>query len=149
MRVPMIARWPGKIPAGSECHEVAATFDLLPTFAGLSGGTLPAHRIDGQDIWPLLCGKSRQSPHETFYYFRGGGKLQAVRHGNWKLHLPRKSGRGRNQQASATELYDLAKDVSEENNVADQHPEIAADILARASAFEKQLQDEARPQGSL
>jgi arylsulfatase A-like enzyme len=88
VRVPFIARWPGKIPAGVECREVAANIDLLPTLAKLIGAELPGKRIDGKDLWPLLSGEpGAKSPHEAFYYY-AGDQLQAVRSGDWKLHLP-------------------------------------------------------------
>ena len=88
MRVPMIARWPGRIPAGGTCNELSSTMDFLPTFATLSGGLLSANKIDGHDITPLLTGtKGAASPYEVFYYYRRR-QLQAVRWGDWKWHLP-------------------------------------------------------------
>ncbi len=88
VRVPGLMRWPGKIPAGQECHEVAATIDLLPTIAGLLGASLSANRIDGQDIWPLMSGREgAKTPHESYLYYNGG-ELHALRAGNWKLHFP-------------------------------------------------------------
>ena len=88
MRVPMIARWPGRIPAGGTCNELSSTMDFLPTFAALSGGLLSANKIDGHDITPLLTGtKGAASPYEVFYYYRRR-QLQAVRWGDWKWHLP-------------------------------------------------------------
>src|SRR4051794_8344261 len=89
VREPFIARWPGKIPAGKVCREMAMTMDLLPTFARLSGGKTPADRIiDGKDIWPLLSGETEaRSPHKAYYYY-WAQHLQAVRSGPWKLHLP-------------------------------------------------------------
>jgi arylsulfatase len=88
VRVPCIMRWPGKIPAGEECGELASTIDLLPTIARLIGAKLPEQRIDGKDIWPLMTAQpGAKSPHEAFYYY-AGDELQAVRSGDWKLHLP-------------------------------------------------------------
>ena len=88
MRVPMIARWPVRIPAGTTCDALSSTMDFLPTFARLSGGQLSKNKIDGHDITPLLTGaKGAQSPYEVFYYYRRR-QLQAVRWGDWKWHLP-------------------------------------------------------------
>ncbi len=88
IRVPCILRWPGMIPAGTTCDELATTMDLLPTIAKLIGGKLSAHRIDGKDIAPLLTGEpGAKTPHEAFYYY-AGEQLQAVRSGDWKLHFP-------------------------------------------------------------
>jgi arylsulfatase len=86
VRVPCIMRWPGKVPAGRTCAELASTMDLLPTIAQLTGAKLSENKIDGLDIWPLMKGEGK-SPRDTFYYY-AGDELQAVRNGPWKLHLP-------------------------------------------------------------
>ena len=88
MRVPCIMRWPGQIPAGKTCDELVSAIDLLPTVAKLIGARLPAHPLDGKDIGPLMSGKEgAKTPHEAFYFY-AGEQLQAVRSGDWKLHLP-------------------------------------------------------------
>ena len=89
VRVPFIARFPGRIPPGSVCREPAATIDILPTLARLAGADLPAQRIiDGKEIWPLLAGeKNVKTPHEALFFY-WGQQLQAIRSGPWKLHLP-------------------------------------------------------------
>src|SRR5689334_1653939 len=73
VRVPAIAWWPGKVPAGTETDAILGMFDVLPTFAALAGGKVPADRtIDGRDAWPHLAGAADAKPaHETFYYYRG------------------------------------------------------------------------------
>jgi arylsulfatase len=86
VRVPCLMRWPGKVPAGRTCNELAASIDLLPTIAELTGGKLSANKVDGLDIGPLIAGAAK-SPRDTFYYY-AGDELQAVRSGPWKLHLP-------------------------------------------------------------
>jgi arylsulfatase len=88
VRVPGIARWPGRIPAGTVTAEPLMTIDLLPTMARLLGATLPAERvIDGKDILPLLEGRpGARSPHEALFFW-AGDELQAVRAGRWKLHF--------------------------------------------------------------
>jgi arylsulfatase A-like enzyme len=69
-RVPFIARWPGHIPAGAVCREMAMTIDLLPTLARLIGAKLPDHEIDGLDIWPLLAGQAdAKNPHEAYFFY--------------------------------------------------------------------------------
>ncbi|NJL19449.1 MAG: sulfatase-like hydrolase/transferase [Bdellovibrionaceae bacterium] len=82
-RVPAIMRWPGRIPAGSVCSEVASTMDLLPTFASLSGAALPGTMpLDGKNITDLMAGKEgAKSPYEYFYFGQS-----AVRGGDWKYH---------------------------------------------------------------
>ena len=88
VRVPFVARWPGKIPAGTVCREPAMTIDLLPTIAKFAGADLPKLPIDGKDIGPLLTGvKNAKSPQDA-YFFYWGPALQAMRSGKWKLHFP-------------------------------------------------------------
>ena len=89
VREPCVMRWTGKIPAGTTCTELAATIDILPTFAALAGADVPSdHIIDGKDIRPLLFGEpGAKCPHEAYYYY-WNQELQAVRSGPWKLHFP-------------------------------------------------------------
>ncbi len=89
VREPCIMRWTGTIPAGTTCNELAATIDILPTFAALAGATVPTdHTIDGKDIRPLLFDEpGAKCPHEAYYYY-WNKELQAVRSGPWKLHFP-------------------------------------------------------------
>jgi arylsulfatase A-like enzyme len=87
VRVPMIARWPGKIPAGRVSSEVAGTIDFYPTCVKIAGAVLPSDRtIDGRDLYPLLSGAESKSPHEALFLM-AGQNLSAVRSGKWKLHV--------------------------------------------------------------
>ena len=90
-RVPFIARWPGRVPEGKVCRELATMMDILPTFAALAGLEPPRDRaIDGKDIITLIeRPESARTPYDAFYYYFMG-QLQAVRAGRWKLHLPLK-----------------------------------------------------------
>jgi uncharacterized sulfatase len=86
LRVPLIARWPGKVPAGHVSHEPAVMPDLFVTALTAAGVPLPKDRtFDGKDIMPLLTSKAK-SPHEAVFGFRGDN-LMTVREGRWKLHL--------------------------------------------------------------
>ena len=131
MREPTIALWPGKIPADTVCDAVASEMDVLPTFVNLAGGTVPTdNKIDGKDIWPLLSGESKTSPHDALYYFNGV-KLQAVRSGPWKLAIAAQgTGRGVGAPARASfdkpRLYNLDTDIGEKTNVASEHPDVVA-----------------------
>src|SRR5207244_1427378 len=99
MRVPTLAWRPGHVPAGTTCDAVTANLDVLPTFVKLAGGEVPQDRpIDGKDLGPILSGKSKESPHEAFYYFKGN-VLEAVRSGPWKYFLQEKK------------LYNLDQDI--------------------------------------
>ncbi len=153
MRVPCLVRWPGRVRAGSECHEIAATIDILPTVAHLTGAPLPTRKIDGKNIWPLLAGEPGvKSPHEAFYYY-WGRELQAVRSGPWKLHFPHdyrsltgapgQNGQpgGYTNQRCGLELYNLESDLGERHNVADQHPEVVQRLQELADAMRQELGD--------
>lgn len=130
MRVPMIACWPGCIPAGGRSAQVATSMDLLPTFANIAGAPLPTDRtLDGCDILPLLKGEA-MPPHEYFYYFRSE-QLQAVRHGDWKLR--------RKDEDTSMELFHLGRDSSERYDVAEAHPEIVKELRARMVAFAEEV----------
>jgi len=87
VRVPCIARWPGKVTAGRVCNELFTGLDLLPTMAKLIGSELPKSKIDGIDLLPLLLGQPSATGRKSFAYY-SGSELQAVRSGRWKLHFP-------------------------------------------------------------
>ena len=152
-----IMRWPGRIPAGTVCKEPASTMDILPTVANLTGAALPAHTIDGKDIWRLMSSRPRaKSPHEALFYYRGYA-LEAVRSGKWKLHLPhayrtlagREGGTGgqptRYEQAKiGLSLFDLEKDISEQNDVSAQYPDVVERLLALVEQMRRQLGDSSK-----
>jgi len=155
VRVPCLMRWPGKIPARSVCREPVMTIDLLPTLARLTGGRLPAHPIDGLDIWPLMAGDpGAKSPHEALFFYYGVGELQALRSGRWKLVLPhtyrtlsgRPGGKGGNpvqynSVQTSLALFDLEKDTGETTDVAAHHPEVVARLTALAEQCRDDLGD--------
>ena len=122
IRVPMIARWPGKIKAGSETEHISAFWDILPTFAELVG-VQPSKDIDGISMLPTLLSKP-QEQHKYLYweFHEGSSSRQAVRLGNFKAV--------RLAPSKPIELYDLNSDIGEENDVAGEHPEIIAEVKA-------------------
>jgi arylsulfatase A len=129
MREPTVMWWPGHIPAGSVCSEVAGTIDILPTLAAITGAKLPKKKIDGHNILPLLEGKKdAKSPHEAYFY-----QSKAVRMGEWKLI---------NRQ-----LFNLVKDIGEKKNVAAKHPEIVKKLSSTLEQFKKEMRAEGRPPG--
>ncbi|MFO7901611.1 MAG: sulfatase family protein [Planctomycetota bacterium] len=146
MREPCIMRWPGKIPAGSTCGEIAATIDVLPTFATLADCPVPDDRvIDGRSIVPLLEGKpGAKSPHEAYFYRR-----TAVRSGKWKLLLKARSTVKERPAGPCPQLYDLSTDISESNNLAEEHPEIVARLTQLIEEHNKELKANSRPVGKL
>jgi len=125
IRVPFIARWPGRIEAGSVSNHVSAFWDFLPTCCELAGADVP-EGIDGISMIPALLGRSRQQKnHDALYWeFHEQGKKQAVRMGSWKgvrLNVARKPD-------GPIELYNLKNDIGEKKNLADRNPEIVAKI---------------------
>ena len=130
-RVPCIMRWPGKIPAGTECGEVTGTIDMLPTFAALAGGKVPDDRpIDGLNISTLMFDSKKEPKvaREMLCYWKGRG-LQAIRVGDWKLRMNGKK----------TELFELSKDISEAKNLAAEMPEKTADLKVLLQETEKRI----------
>jgi len=159
MRVPFIAWWPGRIPAGKVNREVAATIDFLPTLARLASAELPGGRVyDGHDIWPLLGGAAEaRSPHDLYFYHNGNA-LQAVRAGKWKLHrehryrhVPEPGSGGlpgpQEHVLLPVALFDLEADPGETTNLAEQRPEIVTRLLAVLDAFEEERKANSRPPG--
>ena len=149
MRVPCIVRWPGRIKAGTKSAEVTGTIDILPTFAGLAGARTDSDRIiDGRDISPLLFGTpGAKSPHEAYYFYQMD-QLQAVRAGPWKLFLDMNSKKrnwGKPEGKSQLKLFNLVKDIHEDNNIAGQNPKVVQRILALAEKARKDLGDVGRP----
>ncbi len=133
-------RWPGTIPSGKTCSELATAMDLLPTFAGLARGEAPQDRIiDGKDISPLLENQPGSvSPHEQFFYFRRG-ILKAVRVGRWKLHVH--DPEDQPDAGQVNYLFDLERDIGEVQNVYEEHPDIVKDLNARIASCREDLGD--------
>ena len=154
-RVPLVVRWPGRVPAGSSSDELTTMMDFLPTFARLAGAHEPTDRkLDGRDIWPLLSGrKEARTPHEAFfYYFKAD--LHAVRSGPWKLRVadrPIRVAKGKPKPKSPKfpQLYHLGDDIGEARDVAAEHPEVVARLQKLIAAARVDLGDgERRGQGT-
>lgn len=155
IREPTIMRWPGKIPANTVCDELASTIDLLPTIAAMTGAKLPDHKIDGNDIRPLMFGeKNAKSPHTAFPGYYAKGQLQMIRDRQWKLVFPHRyrSLKGKpggsggipgpyGSKMSGLELYDLKNDIGETTNVADKYPQHVKRLSAAADEYRKELGD--------
>jgi arylsulfatase A-like enzyme len=132
VRVPFIARWPGRIPAAVVTPAMGAAVDLLPTLARVIGAPLPAGRtLDGRDLLPVLDGSDRGGRIEFLYL--NGIALEAVRDGRWKLRLnPQAGGR------TAVELYDLVNDPGERWDVAADQPDTVRRLFARMLAYSRE-----------
>jgi len=148
-RVPTIMWWPGKVPAGTVCEQLATTMDLLPTFARLAGTRAPQDRvIDGYDIRPLLFGDDgAESPYRAFFYYQRD-QLQAVRSGPWKLFLPLKTVRRhphfKRGEKSTALLFHVVNDVGSQHNVAKKHPSVVRRLTKLAEQARQDLGDRGR-----
>ncbi|MCA9002144.1 MAG: arylsulfatase, partial [Planctomycetes bacterium] len=129
LRVPLIARWPGKIPAGTETAALGAFWDFMPTIAGFAGATTEGP-LDGTTLAPALFGIAADTGRTLYWEFPGYGNQQALRQGDWML-IRRFLG---DSKKTSTELYNLATDISQEHNVAAEHPELVAQLLDRMAA---------------
>ncbi len=139
VRVPFVARFPGRIPRGITQAGIAGTVDILPTIAQLCGSTKPAQPLDGIDIGPLLSGRAQSLEREMLLYF-DDWNIQCARWGKWKLHVarynnvtysPAPAGGRVNLPLAQPELYDLTTDVDESFDVAAENPEVVKQMLQR------------------
>jgi arylsulfatase A len=124
IRIPLVAKWPGRIKPGTASDHVSAFWDVMPTIGEVCGATVPAD-IDGVSFAPTLLGRAEeQKEHEYLYWeFSAYGGQQAVRMGNWK-GIRQKMLDRRNEDPLKIELYDLAQDSSEASDVSDLHPAV-------------------------
>jgi len=137
MRVPCIMYWPGVIPSGQVCDEIITSMDFYPTIARFAGAGIPLDRIiDGKDISSIVLGEEgAKSPHKAFFYYHGDN-LEAVRSGDWKLHI-------RKGDREVRELYNLREDISESHNVYEKYPEIVKKLEEYIDECRKDLGDKA------
>ena len=144
MRVPMIAWWPGALPQGTVRGGIASVMDLFTTFIELAGGAIPTDReIDGRNIMAFLKGDA-PSPHQTMFYYHRS-RLFAVREGDWKLHLFKRTATPGQKLGDAVrceplELYNLAEDVSESSDRAAGEADIVARLTRMAAEFDASIQ---------
>lgn len=139
MRVPMIARWPGKIPANVVSEALASSLDVLPTILSMAGIEMPKDRdFDGMDISNLFYGKAKKI-RDVIYYYHNDGKLRAVRKGPWKAEFVTQPSYS-SERAVVHDpplLYNIENDPSEKYNVGAKYPEIIRELKAM---FERQIE---------
>lgn len=115
IRVPFLLRWPGRLKAGTEFKHPVSTMDLYPTFCAAAGIPIPAGtKLDGVNLLPHLSGAEEGMPHDMLFW--KSGEEGAVRHGDWKLVI--------GPSEPAMQLFNLAADVGEKRDVADDNPEV-------------------------
>lgn len=134
LRVPMIAKWPGRIAKGAVNDDFASTLEFFPTFLAVAGAAPPAGvKLDGFNLLPVLEGKARSSRRE-FYWQRQGDKAARVE--NWKW-VESEAGGG---------LFDLSSDISEKKDLSKEKPEMFAKLKSKWLAWRKEM-DDSEPRG--
>ena len=148
-RVPCLIRGP-EVPAGTVCSELTGTIDVLPTIAAITGKELPADkRIDGMDVSGLWKGSAKKSPRNEFLYYTSHGDLEGIRQGKWKL-LVKKPRVSKNKKKPPTPkppqimLFDLDKDIGEQDNLSGQYPELVERLQFRMKELDAEITENAR-----
>ena len=139
-RVPCVMRGPG-IPAGTECDELIGTIDLLPTFAAITKSKLPKkNKIDGVNSLGLLQGKIDAAVRKEFLYYTSRGDIEGIRQGRWKLLVKKKRG----SKETNLFLYDLTKDIGEQNDLSKENPKIVSNLKKRMMDADNEIALNAR-----
>ena len=130
IRVPMILRWPGHIPAHTTSKQVAITMDLTASILGLAGATVPpTYKLDGTNILPAVTGKSPIIERQLYWRWRGPPPQTAVRFGRWKLLH-----NGRDFY-----LFDVSADPGERHDLTAEHPDLVQKLAAMIDAWQKDV----------
>ncbi|MBN2449169.1 MAG: sulfatase-like hydrolase/transferase [Lentisphaeria bacterium] len=123
LRLPCIVSWPGRIPRGEVRDQIVHAMDWLPTVADYCGVALPGHPIDGASIRTVIESPDAPSPHEALHW--QVGERWAVRSGDWKLV----------RDGKQPHLSNLAADLAEATNLAEQHPDVVTRLAALHEAW--------------
>jgi arylsulfatase A-like enzyme len=136
LRVPLIARWPGRIPAGRVTDEFAASLEYFPTFLAAAGASPPqCVKLDGYNLLPMLEGKGKSKRREMFWH-RTSSDSKGARVDNWKWVADQGKGG----------LFDLSRDIGEKHDLSAERPEILKMVKDRYDAWWKEMQA-AEPRG--
>ncbi|MBN2317056.1 MAG: arylsulfatase [Sedimentisphaerales bacterium] len=140
IRVPAIAVWPGVLKAGAIVNEPLHIVDMYPTLLNLAGGKLnQALSLDGKDAWPTIA-EGKPSPHEDIL-FNITPANGAIRCGDWKLVHNGNLGAnntGQKMEQNVFELFNLAEDPYEKNDLSEKHPKKLAELKRRLEAYANQ-----------
>jgi arylsulfatase A-like enzyme len=140
-RVPCVMWGPSRIPANTVCDELMGTIDLLPSLAAITKRKISSKKkIDGLDASNLILGTG-STPRKEFLHYTSRGELEGIRSGEWKLL--RKKPRNK-KQAEMVMLFNLSKDLSEENNLAQEQPAIVARLSSRMQKLDGEIEKNAR-----
>ncbi len=154
-REPFIIKYPDKLQAGKIVDVPIMAIDILPTIAALTGSKLPELTIDGKNVWKVISGQTTTSPQKAYFFYYRVNELFGVRYGKWKLYFPHRyrtmegqepgkdglPGEYRMVDLEDIELYNVVEDVGETKDVADEYPEIVAEIKLLANDMRSRLGD--------
>ena len=131
VRVPFLVSWPGRLPAGKDYAHPVSSLDVFATALGRAGVPMPTdYKYDGVDLVPFLAGEEHGVPHERLFWRAGAGQRWAMREGDWKLVR---------LKDRPDELYDLAADLGEKNDLSSAKPEVVKRFAATLDAWNKEL----------
>ena len=151
IRVPAIISWPGTIPCGVVSDEVAATFDIFPSFLKAAGADISKYHIDGKDIIPHLS-KGEKNPHDKIFFEMPDQSLildgaeraldhqYAVRKGDWKLVVNGTDVAGVDEEDRIF-LSNIKEDMGERTNLKDWHPEIVQELMAEIEGWKEEIEN--------
>lgn len=156
LRVPCIMSWPGTLASGSICNNMVASMDLLPTVLAVCKAKMPAKKIDGVNLWPLLSGVSKANPRDEFVYYYDRNSLKGIRKGEWKLVFPCVSQTYKRPSAIGNDgwpgkyatdsvrlaLYNLRTDPGETLDLKVQYPDVVKQLNDIADKYRKELGDD-------
>ena len=132
IRIPFMVQWKGTIPAGEVYHRPVISMDIFATAAAVAGRPARSGTIDGVNLLPYLQGETQGDPHEQLFWLRGNSA--AVRAGDWKLYKLRSPGK----KTAPWQLYNLAEDVAELDDLSAEHPERVRQLEAAWNEFKSQ-----------
>ncbi|MBU0611529.1 MAG: sulfatase-like hydrolase/transferase, partial [Armatimonadetes bacterium] len=132
IRIPYMMQWKGRIPGGQVIHHPVIALDIHPTAVAAAGATVsPDWMLDGVNLLPRVTAGASGQPHDTLYW--RFNQQRAIRQGDWKLVL----GAG----SSTWELYNLAEDIGEKNNLAAKEPEKVKQLQATWESWNAELME--------
>jgi arylsulfatase A-like enzyme len=135
IRVPAIVRWPARIPAGRVSNQVGMTMDITASLLAVAGVATNELKLDGMNIFPMLEGRSANVERTLFWRAHAARQQRAVRSGDWKLVI----------DMNRPMLFNLRTDISERENLAGKHPDIARRLRDQLLAWEKDVDGGAKP----
>ena len=147
-KVPAIAWWPGRVPAGAVSTEPLISIDVMPTLLSLAGAAQPKRPLDGVDFSPVVLRQEALNPRPLYWgsLSNRGGRSEAMRDGPWKLVVNHPKAQPGTFENERVELYNLKNDPSESTDLVGKHPEQAAKMLKQLKAWYADTRKTATPQ---